>query len=267
MSRRSLRVERDGPITVLTLDRPRERNALTPELAGQLLAALAAADDDPGTRAVVLTGSGDTFSVGADLAAGERAVEAVIANDVEGHTEDGYREPAGRITAQIRSLSIPVIAAVNGDAVGGGATILLGADARFAADDARFGFVFTRRGVNPEGGSTWLLPRLVGLGVATDWLISGRVIPAEHALAAGLVTALRPREDVLDAALDYARQLARATDRDAVAAVRRLLAASDAAALDAAMLAESTTLTRLAGTAAAREGIRSFLERRPPRFG
>jgi len=251
----------DG-VCVLTLDRP-PRNAITPALADELADALRRADADPEVRAVVLTGAGATFSAGADLSGGPDSLRALITAD--GGDLPGYREPAGRVTEVVAGLAVPVIAAVNGDAVGGGATVTLAADVRFAADTARFGFPFTRLGVCPEGASTYHLPRLVGPGPATDWLLSGRLVEPAEALRTGLVSRLLPAGEVLAAARDWAADLVARTSPAAVTRTRRLLAAAPATAAEAGA-AESAALVELVGRPDCPEGIAAFLQRRPPRF-
>ena len=256
----------DDGVGVLTLNRPERRNAMNVRLMVEIEDVLRRAEEDPAVRALVVTGAGTAFSVGADLY-GPDTLRLAMEEDVDGHTPIGYREPAGRITERIFGMSIPVIGAVNGDAIGGGATILAGMDLRVAADNARFGFVFSRRGVVPEGASTWFLPRLVGLARATDWLVSGRVFPAGDAAAAGFVSRILPAAEVLPAALDYARQFVADTSPRSVALIRRLLAASWAAPDPAtAARAESHHYAALVDSPDAKEGIASFLERRAPAF-
>ena len=253
----------DGGVVTLTLDRP-PRNAITADLADELVDAVERCGRDGTVRAVVLTGAGDAFSAGADLTAGPTAVADLIDHDARGHTVDGYREPAGRVTAALAELQVPVVAAITGDAVGGGATIPLAADVRFAAADARFAFPFTRLGVCPEGASTYLLPRLVGPGVAADWLLSGRLVDAQEALAAGLVSRLLPRGEILDAAQAWAAEIAQHTSPAAVAVTRSLLAG--ATTPEQARAAEGTAIANLARGADCAEGVGAFLERRLPRF-
>ncbi len=251
----------DG-VATLTLRRP-PRNALTPAFADAILAALERCDADAQVRVVVLTGHGATFSVGADLGSGPGALRDLIAADGGGMS--GYQEPAGRVTAAIARLGVPVVAAVNGDAVGGGATIALAADVRFAADTARFAFPFTRLGVCPEGASTYYLPRLVGAGVAADWLLSGRLVDAAEALRCGLVSRVLPAAEVVPAALAWAAELAARTSPIAVARTRALLHAAPPTPA-AASVAESAAIVELAAGPDCPEGIDAFLQRRPPRF-
>ncbi|XVQ87774.1 enoyl-CoA hydratase-related protein [Microbispora siamensis] len=241
-----------------------ERNVLDHALLNGLAAALAECEADPDVRAVVLTGAGRTFCAGVDLSSGPTAIRDLLLG--EGAGEVGYQEPAGRITLQMWRMSTPVIVAVNGDAVGGGATIPLAADVRFAAESARFGFPFTRLGLCPEGASTWFLPRLVGASRAADWLISGRIVDAQEALAAGLVSRVLPADEVLTAAHDYAGELVTRTSPAAVAATRALLAAGGGPDPWASAAAESAAIAKLVAAKDCTEGVAAFLERRPPRF-
>ncbi|MFD2420149.1 enoyl-CoA hydratase-related protein [Amycolatopsis pigmentata] len=258
-----VRREDDGGVATLWLSRG-PRNALDAELLAALVEAMAGADADPDIGALVLTGNGRTFSVGADLSTGPTAVRDLMAG-LGGYGGKEFREPAGRTTLRMAALSVPVIAAVNGDAIGGGATVLLAADVRFAADSARFGFPFTRLGLCPEGASTFFLPRLVGASRASDWLLSGRLIDAAEALSAGLVSRVLPAGEVLAEAQTYAREMVAHTSPSAVAATKALLAAGPADPRTASD-AESRTIAELAAAPDGLEGVAAFLDRRPPRF-
>jgi enoyl-CoA hydratase/carnithine racemase len=258
-----LRHDAEG-VATLSLDRG-AHNALDAAFLHTLVDALSACDDDPDIGAIVLTGKGKSFSVGADLSAGSTAVRDLLAGLGAYDGTVGYREPAGTTTLRMTDLAVPVIAAVNGDAVGGGATVLLAADVRFAADTARFSFPFTRLGLSPEGGSTYLLPRLVGPSRAADWLLSGRLIDAAEALAAGLVSRTLPEDEVLAVAQAYARDLVAHTAPTAVAVTRALLAARPGDLITASD-AESTAIAGLAASPDGLEGVAAFLDRRPARF-
>lgn len=251
----------DG-VATLTLERG-TTNAMDGASTDLLVAALDACAVDPGVRVVVMTGAGRRFCAGADLTHGPGSIRVILEGD--GGNESGYREPAGRIVLAIERLGKPLIAAVNGDAVGGGATISLAADLRFVADTARFAFPFTRLGVCPEGASTYYLPRLVGLGRAKDWMLSGRLIAADEAERTGLANRVLPAAEVLPAALAYAHELAATTSPAAVAVTRALLSSAPATPLQASD-AESREIVALAYGADCAEGVGAFLERRPPRF-
>lgn len=246
-------------VAVITLDRPEQRNGYTLQMSHELAAACARADADDDVRAVVLTGRGEHFSMGADLAGGGFD-DAEIAS----MESPDYREPAGRASMAVFAMDKPVVAALRGYAVGAGSTIVLPCDYRIAASDVRFGFVFTRRGIVPEGASTWFLPRLVGLGRASDWMISGRVVHADEALAAGLVHEVVEPDAVLDRAVELARGLAATTAPGAVALTRRLLLqAAGPMTPEQAQAADSRIIGRTLLGPDAVEGITAFLEKRP----
>jgi enoyl-CoA hydratase/carnithine racemase len=247
----------DERIATITLNRPQARNGYTVLMADELADALGTANTDPEVRVVVLTGAGDDFCVGADLSAGGFAPP-----DTE-----GWAEPATRVCRPMFDLDKPVIAAVRGAAVGVGSTMLLPADYRLAATDTRFGFVFSRRGIFPEGGSTWFLPRLVGLGRALDWMISGRLIAADEALAGGLVTAVHAPEDVLPKAYELARELITRTAPVSTAVIRQALyRMSGYDSPEPAFQLDSRLIGSCGTSPDAIEGVMSFFEKREPNF-
>ena len=247
-----------GNIATITLNRPAARNGFTLTMADELNAALRAADSDDGVRVLILKANGDHFCVGMDMS-GDGSI-----GDLE---DPDWDEPATRVARPITNLNKPVIAAIQGAAIGVGISMTLPADFRLASDDARFGFVFARRGLFPEGGSLWFLPQLVGLGKAKDWMISGRVFGASEALAAGLVTSLHPREQLWSAAEDLARDIAANIAPVSAAVIRRSLVALAADGdPEAAFGVDKQTIPYAFGTADAAEGIMSFLEKRPPQF-
>jgi enoyl-CoA hydratase/carnithine racemase len=255
--------EVNGPVATIALNRPERRNGYTVRMADELADAFPRADADDDIRVVVLTGHGNDFCVGADLGGETFADRATPDEDAPVE----YHEPAGRASLAIFAMNKPVIAAIRGAAVGAGSTIILPADYRFAARDSRFGYVFTRRGIVPEGASTWFLPRLVGMGTALDWMISGRVFGADEAHAAGLVHRLHDADDVLPAAYELAQELAATTAPVSVAVTRQLLYRM--AALDSPFPArdlDSQLIAGAAGNPDAIEGVVSFLQRRPPEF-
>ncbi|MFD2421902.1 enoyl-CoA hydratase/isomerase family protein [Amycolatopsis pigmentata] len=266
MTADSFRVETTtaGPVEVLTMCGKRG-NTLSAQAFGALEDALRTAMSTASVAGVVLTGSGRVFSVGADLAAGPTALSDLIAAD--GGERPGWLEPAGRVTTLLRSGPVPVVAAVNGDAVGGGATLTLGADVRIAARGVRFGFGFGKVGVVPEGGSTWLLPRLVGLSRATEWMLTGRVIAAEEARDAGLVTEVGEPAALIERAVEMARAIGLGTSPRARWETLRLLADGQEGSFGESRRRESEVMRSLAGSRDAAEGMTAFVERRAPRFG
>lgn len=250
----------DKRIATITLNRPEARNGYTSQMADELGHAIEAAGADDDVRVVVLTGAGDNFCVGADLSGGSIAGNQ---ND----PDDPWVEPATRAARPIFELEKPVIVAIRGAAVGVGSTMILPADFRIAANNSRFGFVFSQRGIYPEGGSAWFLPRLVGMGKALDWMISGRIIPAEEALAAGMVTALYEPEEVLDKAYELARELILKTAPVSTAVIRQALWRMSA--LDSPLPAfdlDSKLIGGIGSNTDSIEGVMSFLERRPAEF-
>lgn len=251
----------DGVATV-TLSRPERLNAFTAAMGGQIVQCIDRSDRDDTVRAVVVTGAGKAFCAGADLARGGATFDY---GSREGDVP--HRDGGGIVSLRLfRSLK-PVIAGVNGAAVGVGVTMTLPMDYRLAADTARFGFVFTRRGIVPEACSTWFLPRLVGITRALEWVTSGRLFPADEAMAAGLVQEVHPPERLLDRAHDFAHALAAETSPVSVALSRRMLWSGLAAAgPEVAHLVESRAMRVRGGMPDIREGVEAFLAHRPAEF-
>jgi enoyl-CoA hydratase/carnithine racemase len=250
-------------VATITLDRPEARNGYTVRMAQELRHAFDRADADDEVRAVVLTGAGRDFCVGADLSGGSF--------DVTGQGEDDLpqltMEPAGWVSSRIFTMNKPVIAALHGAAVGAGATVPLAADIRLATTTTRFAFPFTRRGIAPEGGSTWFLPRLVGLSKALDWMMSGRVFGAPEALEAGLLHSVHEPETLLGAAYDLAAGIVSRTAPVAVAITRQMLyRMSPLGSPVRAHDLETQLVADLVRKPDAAEGIASFFEKRPPKF-
>ncbi|MCK2217286.1 enoyl-CoA hydratase-related protein [Actinomadura sp. ATCC 31491] len=252
-------------VATLTLCRPERLNAFTHTMRAELIEAFDRADADDEVRAIVVTGAGRAFCAGADLGGGggtfghrEHRVETV-----EGAPRDGGGTVALRIA---RSLK-PVIAAINGPAVGVGVTMTLPMDVRLAAESARFGFVFARRGIVTEAASSWFLPRLVGIAQAMEWAATGRVFPAAEALAGRLVSRVLPDEELLPAAYALAREIADNTSAVSVAAIRRLMwSGLSASSPWEAHAADSRLMAELGGAADTVEGVTAFLEKRQADF-
>ncbi len=262
MTYEQIRYETDGGILTLTLERPERLNAFTARMMHELLDAFDRADADDAVRAVIVTGAGRAFCAGADLGAGAGAFDASAH-----HGLDEHRDAGGRVVLRIFESIKPVIAAINGPAVGVGITMTLPMDIRIASTAARMGFVFTRRGIVPEACSSWFLPRVVGIGQAAEWLYTGRVFPAEEALAAGLVSRVVPPEALLDRARALAREIAEHTSAVSVALTRQLLWQMLGAdhPMEAHRL-DSKAMYWMGRSADAREGVTAFLEKRPARF-
>lgn len=248
-------------IATVTLNRPEARNGYTIRMADELGDAMDRADRDEDVRVVILTGNGKDFSVGADLSQGGFDFDPATGPDA------AWQEPAGRCSKRIFTMNKPVIAALRGAAVGGGITITLSCDYRLASTDSRFGFVFVRRGIYPEGASAWFLPRLVGMGTALDWMISGRVFDAEEALRAGLVHSVHEPDEVLGKARELAKEIVSTTSPVSVAVTRQLLYRMASAESPFPVHELDSRLIGGLGTSPdAIEGVMSFLQKRPPEF-
>lgn len=263
---REIRYDVDGPVLTITLNRPDKLNAFTFTMMNELIDAFDRADADDDVRAVIVTGAGRGFCAGADLAAGDGTFDYRDTSGNEARLEDA-RDGGGLVTLRIFESKKPVIAAVNGPAVGVGVTMTLPMDVRLASDDARFGFVFARRGLVPEAASSWFLPRVVGIGQAMEWVMTGRVFPAAEALAGGLVRSVHAPDQLLPAAVALAREVAENTSAISVALSRQMLWRMLGA--DHPMEAhkvDSRVIWEQGRKADAREGVMSFLEKRPPRF-
>jgi enoyl-CoA hydratase/carnithine racemase len=264
---RHIRLEIEGRIATVTLHRPDKLNAFTPTMMRELCDAFDRTDADDAVRAVIVTGSGErAFCAGADLTPDEGAIFASEAA-VDDLSDERVRDGAGLVTLRIFRSQKPVIGAINGAAVGVGATMILPMDFRLASTSARFSYVFVRRGITPEGASSWFLPRVVGLPTAIDWTMTGRTFPAEEALAAGLVRSLHQPGELLAAARALAAEIAENASPVAIALTRAMLWRLSAA--EHPMLAhrvDSRVIYLLSKTGEAEEGVASFLEKRPPAF-
>lgn len=276
-----IKVEVADGIQTITLHRPQAMNAFTTVMMQEMVAAFDAADADDAVRAVIVTGSGErAFCAGADLSAGaatfdyeQRADKQALAGSPirsDGSIDwdhEGVRDSGGRLTLRIFNSKKPVIGAINGAAVGIGATMTLPMDFRLASDSARIGFVFARRGIVPEAASSWFLPRLVGISQALDWCYSGRLIPAAEAMAAGLVRSVHAPADLLPAARALAHELTAESAPVSIALTRqmmwRMLGANHP--MEAHRF-DSRLVYARGRQADAREGVTSFLEKRPASY-
>jgi len=263
MDFQEIRYDVSDSILTITLNRPDRLNAWTATMGRELIEAFDAADGDDDVRAIVVTGAGRGYCAGADLGGGgdtfdwrERGAEG-----------DVPRDNGGQFTLRVFDSRKPVIAAINGPAVGVGATMTLPMDVRLAAEGAKMGFVFTRRGIVPEACSSWFLPRVVGISQAMEWVATGRVFSAEEAHSAGLVRSVHPPEELLEAAYALAREIAENTAPVSVALARRLMWTMLGAAHPMeAHRADSRGMFARGQSDDAREGISSFLEKRPAQF-
>lgn len=252
-------------ILTITLNRPEKLNAFTPVMCEELVDAFGRADADDNVRVVIVTGAGRAFCAGADLSPDTAILERrrqVPEDDLEIR-----RDLAGQVTLPIYDLKKPVIAAINGPAVGVGITMTLAMDIRLASENARIGFVFARRGLVAEGASTWFLPRIVGMGKAAEWIYTGRVFGVQEALAHGLVSEVLQPDALIPRAREIAMEIARNTSAVCVALCRQLLWKMLGA--DHPMEAhkiDSKAIWWIFEQPDAREGIMSFLEKRLPNF-
>jgi enoyl-CoA hydratase/carnithine racemase len=250
-------------VATITINRPDALNAIRGETFVSLMAAFDRTDADDEVRAVIVTGAGRAFSAGADLSGGSGAFAPQPTEGPKSAPRDG----GGIMALRVFASKKPVIAAVNGASVGMGATMTLPMDVRLASENARYGFVFTRRGIMPEGCSSWFLPRVVGVSTAMEWMLSGRLVSAQEAHEAGLVKAVLPADDLLPAARELAQEMVANTAPVSVALTRqimwRMLGAEHPMV---AHRAESEGLASRARSGDAREGVASFLEKRAPDF-
>jgi enoyl-CoA hydratase/carnithine racemase len=254
----TIEIERVGAVQVVRLNRPDRLNAFTLDMHDELLRMYDEADADGDVRVLVVTGNGRAFCAGADLAAAGRT----FAYDRPDHQDVG-----GMLNLRTFEFSKPVIAAINGPAVGVGATMTLPMDFRMAADTARMGFVFARRGIVADGCASWFLPRVVGVSRALEWMMTGRVFDAEEARGAGLVRSLHPADELLPAALELANEIAENTSAISVTMNKQLILRMLVAdhPMEANRL-ESRALYEIGRGPDAREGVESFLAKRPARY-
>lgn len=264
----TLRLEKSAGIATLTLDRPEKMNAFTHRMAKEWLRALDVVDADDEIRAVIVTGAGKAFCAGADLSGGGATFDPIEGEMQDKSTSPGApRDIGGILSLRHFRCRKPLIAAVNGAAVGVGVTSILPMDIRLASERARFGFVFTRRGIVPEACSSWFLPRVVGIARAMEWVATGRVFDAAEALRGGLVSEVLPHDDLLPRAQALAQEIAGNTSAVSVALGRQMMWQMLGAPhpMDAHRL-DSAAMTWMGSRGDSREGVSSFLEKRPARF-
>ncbi len=258
-----IRAEVSEHVLTITLNRPERLNAWTATMGSELIAAFDRADADDEVRVIVVTGEGRGFCAGADLAGGGETFDY----RARGNTDPVPRDNGGVFTLRVFESTKPVIAAINGPAVGVGATMTLPMDIRLAAEGARIGFVFARRGIVPEACSSWFLPRLVGISRAMEWVATGRVFDAREAHDAGLVRSVHSGEGLLDAAYQLAKEIIDNAAPVSVALARRMMWRMLGA--EHPMLAhraDSRAMFARGQSADAREGVTAFLEKRPAKF-
>jgi len=263
MSFQEIRYEVAEHVLTITLDRPDRLNAFTPTMGRELVEAFDRADADDDVRAIIVTGEGRGFCAGADLAGGGDTFDWRDRQEADEIPRDG----GGIVALRIFDSSKPVIAAINGPAVGVGITMTLPMDIRLVAEGAKIGFVFARRGIVPEACSSWFLPRIVGISQAMEWVATGRVFSAEEAHAGGLAREVYPLQELLPAARRLADEIAQHAAPVSVALARRLMWTMLGADHPmAAHRADSRAMFSRGTSADAREGVTSFLEKRDPDF-
>ena len=264
MDSQDIRYEVRDRVATVTLHRPEKLNAFTRRMRDELIDAFGQADADDGVRVVIVTGAGRAFCAGADLSSGGATFDYARRDDAG---EGDHRDGGGRVSLSIFASKKPVIAAINGPAVGVGVTMTLPMDIRIASSAAKFGFVFARRGIVPEACSSWFLPKVVGISRAAEWLYTGRVFGADEALAGGLVSRVVEPGELMPAALALAREIADNTSPVAVTLARQMLWRM--AGADHPMEAhkvDSRGIFAMGASADVKEGIAAFLEKRAPQF-
>ncbi len=270
MTYQTITTDTQDNILTLTLNRPDRLNAFTNQMKDEMIAAFDAADADDEVRAIIVTGAGRGFCAGADLDDPEAFTSARLdprSTDPAIWDDPVNRDSGGELALRIFNCLKPVIAAVNGPAVGVGATMQLPMDIRIASETARFGFVFARRGIVPEAASTWFLPRVVGMSQALEWCYTGRVFDAAEALQGGLIRSVHAPDDLLPAARALAREIAENTAPVSIALMRQMMwRMAGAEHPMAAHRVDSRAIAARGAMADTAEGVASFREKRAPVF-
>lgn len=262
MSFEEIRYEIADHVLTIALNRPDRLNAFTPTMGRELIEAFDRADADDDVRAIIVTGEGRGFCAGADLSGGGDTFDWRDRQEGDEIPRDG----GGQVALRIFDSMKPVIAAINGPAVGVGITMTLPMDIRLVAEGSKIGFVFARRGIVPEACSSWFLPRIVGISQAMEWVSTGRVFTAEEALAGGLVRSVHPGGELLGAARALAAEIAAAAPVSVALARRLMWTMLGAAHPMDAHRADSRAMLARGQSGDAREGVTSFLEKRDPEF-
>ena len=271
----TLRYEVKDYILTLSLNRPEKMNAFTIEMCNELIAAFNTASDDDNVRAIVVTGSGKAFCAGMDLSTGGNVfgldeslrptVEDMNQRLNDPAIEAGVRDTGGKVTLAIFNCTKPVIAAINGIAVGIGATMTCAMDIRLASDKARIGFVFNKIGITPEACSSWFLPRIVGMSQALEWCYTGDIFTAEEAKNANLLKAVVPQDQLLEEAYKLAKKIAKHSPV-AIAFTRQMLYRNSAQNHPIEAHKIESLAVHHASLKDGKEGVAAFLEKRPPEF-
>lgn len=276
MTYETLKTDLNERILTLTLSRPDAMNAFTVEMANELVTVFNEASEDDAVGCIVVTGEGRAFCAGMDLSMGGNVfgLDEQQTPDVESIHRDynspeminGVRDTGGRVTLAIFECKKPVIAAINGPAVGIGATMTLGMDIRMASEKARIGFVFGKIGVTPEACSTWFLPRIVGMQTALEWVYSADVLTAEQAKEGGLVRSIHAPEDLLPAAIELAKKFVANRSPVAIALARQMMYRNSAMPSPRTAHEIDSLSMFYSSVGDGKEGVASFLEKREPAF-
>jgi enoyl-CoA hydratase/carnithine racemase len=262
-------------ILTITLNRPDKLNAYNATMQAEMIDAFDKADADDNVRAIIITGAGRGFCAGADLSSGGNTFDrdarrGPVRRNADGsvdYSDEMARDGGGQVTLRMFKCLKPVIGAINGPAVGIGATMQLAMDIRIASENARFGFVFSQRGIVPEAASSWFLPRIVGISQALEWCYSGRVFPAQEALAGRLVSRVVPHDELIPAARALAKTFMEKTAPVSVALIRQMmwrLSATDDP-MEAHKI-DSRGIYARGRSEDVKEGVVAFLEKRPAAF-
>ena len=262
---KELLTSQHGDTFVISLNRPKKLNAFTKTMQDELIKVFDYTDENDEIKSVVITGKGRAYCAGADLVDGPNTFN--YSEEGNRLSNDDNRDGGGLVALRIFRSKKPVIGAINGDAVGVGATMTLPMDIRIASKSARFGFVFSRRGAVPEACSSWFLPRLVGISKALDWCYTGKVFNSQEALQYGLVSDVLSDDKLIDRALEIGASYSAKTSAVSVSLTRRMMWNMLAATHpEEAHILDSMAMERMGKSPDIKEGIASFLEKRAPNF-
>ena len=266
MDYKNILLEQRDNIAVLSLNRPNKLNAFTFSMMEEMIDALDALDADNNIHALIITGKGRAFCAGADLSSGQETFNPLF-DDFAVQESDFRRDSGGILTLRMYKFLKPIVIACNGPAVGIGASMQLAADVRLASDQARFGFVFNNRGIVPDACSSWFLPKIVGISSALELTYSGRIIDASEALKLNLVSSIYDSENLLDNALDFAKNMVKNSAPVSIAVTRQMLWRSlEGSGPYDAHIVESKAIDSRGASEDAKEGVSSFLEKRAAEF-
>jgi len=263
---KNILLEQRDNIAVLSLNRPNKLNAFTFSMMEEMIDALDALDADDNIHALIITGKGRAFCAGADLSSGQETFNPSF-DDFAVQESDFRRDSGGILTLRMYKFLKPIVIACNGPAVGIGASMQLAADVRLASDQARFGFVFNNRGIVPDACSSWFLPKIVGISSALELTYSGRIIDASEALKLNLVSSIHDSENLLDNALDFAKNMVKNSAPVSIAVTRQMFWRSlEGSGPYDAHIVESKAIDSRGASEDAKEGVSSFLEKRTAEF-